>query len=115
MIFSWSNCFIFSVLVLASVVFLLRNNATGWAFAMTGIAIAFSTVTIFLGLFPGVMVSSLNPEWTLAIYNTSSSAYTLGIMSIIALVFVPVVLVYQIWTYWIFRKRLGTDSKLEYR
>lgn len=105
---------VFSVVALASVFFLLKNNASGWAFAMTGIAIAFSTITIFLGLFPRVMVSSLNPEWTLTIYNTSSSAYTLSIMSIVALVFVPIVLIYQAWTYWIFRKRLGPDSELKY-
>ncbi|RDD29777.1 cytochrome d ubiquinol oxidase subunit II [Prosthecochloris sp. ZM] len=105
---------VFSVIALASVIFLLKNNASGWAFIMTGIAIAFSTITIFLGLFPRVMVSSLNPEWDLTIYNASSSEYTLGIMSIIALMFVPVVLVYQAWTYWIFRQRIGTDSELEY-
>ncbi|WP_294345434.1 cytochrome d ubiquinol oxidase subunit II [Prosthecochloris sp.] len=105
---------VFSVVALASVIVLLQNNASGWAFAMTGAAIAFSTITIFLGLFPRVMVSSLDPEWTLTIYNASSSAYTLSIMSIVALIFVPIVLIYQAWTYWIFRKRLGTDSELEY-
>ncbi len=105
---------VFSVIALTSVIFLLKNNASGWAFIMTGIAIAFSTITIFLGLFPRVMVSSLNPEWDLTIYNASSSEYTLGIMSIVALIFVPIVLVYQAWTYWIFRQRIGTDSELEY-
>ncbi|MBF0587193.1 cytochrome d ubiquinol oxidase subunit II [Prosthecochloris sp. N3] len=105
---------VFSVIALASVIFLLKNSSSGWAFAMTGIAIAFSTVTIFLGLFPRVMVSSLNPDWSLTIYNASSSEYTLGIMSIVALIFVPLVLIYQGWTYWVFRQRIGTDSELEY-
>ena len=105
---------VFSVLALASVAFLLRNNASGWAFAMTGTAIAFSTITIFLGLFPRVMVSSLDPEWSLTITNSSSSEYTLGILSVVALIFVPVILLYQGWTYWIFRQRIGTGSDLEY-
>jgi cytochrome bd ubiquinol oxidase subunit II len=105
---------VFSVIALASVIFLLKNNSSGWAFAMTGMAIACSTITIFLGLFPRVMVSSLDPEWSLTIYNASSSEYTLGIMSIVALIFVPLVLAYQGWTYWVFRQRVGTDSELEY-
>ncbi len=60
------------------------------------------------------MVSSLNPAWDLTIYNASSTPYTLGIMSIVALIFVPIVLLYQGWTYWIFRKRIGKETKLEY-
>ena len=60
------------------------------------------------------MVSSLNPDWSLTIYNASSSEYTLQVMTVVALILVPIVLVYQGWTYWIFRKRITTDSKLEY-
>lgn len=105
---------IFSVLALLSVIVLLRRNASGWAFAMTTVAIAFSTVTIFMGLFPRVLVSSLNPEWSLTIYNSSSSDYTLGIMTIVAAIFVPIVLVYQGWSYWVFRQRVTPDSELEY-
>ena len=105
---------VFSVLALLSVIILLQKNASGWAFAMTGISIAFSTITIFMGLFPRVLVSSLNPDWSLTIYNSSSSDYTLGIMTIVAAVFVPLVLVYQGWSYWVFRQRVSTDSELEY-
>jgi cytochrome d ubiquinol oxidase subunit II len=60
------------------------------------------------------MVSSLNDAWSLTIYNASSTPYTLKVMSIIALIFVPIVLIYQGWTYWIFRKRVSHDSHLEY-
>ncbi|NTV08476.1 MAG: cytochrome d ubiquinol oxidase subunit II, partial [Chlorobium limicola] len=105
---------VFSVLALLSVIILLQKNASGWAFAMTGISIAFSTITIFMGLFPRVLVSSLNPDWSLTIYNSSSSDYTLGIMTIVAAIFVPLVLVYQGWSYWVFRQRVSTDSELEY-
>jgi cytochrome d ubiquinol oxidase subunit II len=92
----------------------LKQHRSGWAFILTGITIAFSTITIFLGLYPRVMVSSLSDAWSLTIYNASSTPYTLTVMSIIALIFIPIVLIYQGWTYWIFRKRVGFDSHLEY-
>ena len=62
-------------------------------------------------LFPRVLISSLSPEFSLTIYNASSSPYTLQVMTIVALIFVPVVLIYQGHTYWVFRKRLTTDAK----
>jgi cytochrome d ubiquinol oxidase subunit II len=85
----------------------------GWAFAMSGLAIVFTTAAFFSGLFPRIMVSSLNPMWNLTIYNASSSAYTLKIMSFAALALVPIVLAYQGWTYWVFRKRVSA-KELEY-
>jgi cytochrome d ubiquinol oxidase subunit II len=60
------------------------------------------------------MVSSLNPDWSLTIYNASSSPYTLTVMSVVALIFVPIVLVYQGWSYWVFRQRIGREDALEY-
>ncbi|MGD9898795.1 MAG: cytochrome d ubiquinol oxidase subunit II [Calditrichaceae bacterium] len=92
----------------------LKNDNGGWAFVMTGMTIVFSTVTIFMGLFPRVMVSSISDTFSLTIYNASSTPYTLKIMSIIALFFVPVVLLYQGWTYWVFRNRISHKSDLEY-
>jgi cytochrome d ubiquinol oxidase subunit II len=84
------------------------------AFIATGILIAFSTITLFAGLFPRVMISSLNPDWSLTIYNASSGSYTLKVMSIVALIFVPIVILYQAWSYYVFRERIGRKSKLEY-
>jgi len=92
----------------------LNAGKDGWAFIMTSLTILFTVITLFAGLFPRLLVSSLNPEWSLTIYNASSSQYTLKAMTIVALILVPFVLVYQGWTYWIFRKRLTIDSKLEY-
>ncbi len=86
------------------------NRYNGWAFVMTGLTIVLSTLTIFLGLFPRVMISSLNPAWDLTVYNASSSQYTLTVMSWMAISFVPIVLLYQAWNYWIFRKRLVTHK-----
>ena len=73
---------------------------------MAAVTIAFSVVMVFAILFPRVMVSSLNPEWSLTIYNAASTPYTLTVMTTVALIFVPIVLIYQGWTYWVFRKRI---------
>ncbi|MGD8464105.1 MAG: cytochrome d ubiquinol oxidase subunit II [Anaerolineae bacterium] len=93
---------------------LIRVRRHGWAFVMTALTIVLSTATLLLGLYPRLMVSSLDPAWSLTITNASSSPYTLQVMSIVALIFVPVVLLYQGWSYWVFRKRIGRDDVLEY-
>jgi cytochrome d ubiquinol oxidase subunit II len=82
---------------------------SGWAFIMTALTIALSTLTVFQGLYPRVMISSINSQYDLTIYNASSSPYTLGVMSWVAISFVPVVLAYQAWNYWVFRKRVRAD------
>lgn len=92
----------------------VHRERMGWAFGMTCAAMALAVLTIFLSLYPRVMVSSLDPEWSLTIYNASSTPYTLGVMSVVALVFVPIVLLYQGWTYWVFRHRVTAETKLEY-
>jgi cytochrome d ubiquinol oxidase subunit II len=103
-----------AVAALLATGYFVRSRHEGWAFVMTGLAIALSTITVFTGLFPRVMVSSLNPSWSLTIYNASSSPYTLRVMSIVALIFVPIVLIYQGWSYWVFRERIGREHSLEY-
>jgi cytochrome d ubiquinol oxidase subunit II len=101
------------VMVLMSGWFMWHRRFKG-AFLGTVVCIALSTLTIFKGLYPRLMISSLNPEWHLTIYNASSSDYTLKVMAIVALIFTPIVLLYQGWSYWIFRKRISQDSPLEY-
>lgn len=92
----------------------IRQRRQGWAFIMTVLTITLSVVTVFMGLYPRVMVSSLDDAWSLTIYNASSSPYTLKVMTIVALVFVPIVLLYQGWSYWVFRRRIGREQHLEY-
>lgn len=87
--------------------YFINMRRSGWAFFLTTLAILFATMTIFMLLFPRVMISDLNPEWSLTIYNAASGQYTLRVMSIVALIFVPIVLLYQGWSYWVFRKRIG--------
>ncbi len=92
--------------------FAIFRDRIGLAFLGTGLTILGVVALIFGTLFPRVMPSSLG--FDLTIYNASSSAYTLTVMTFIALSLVPIVLAYQIWTYWIFRKRLTAKSHLEY-
>ena len=86
----------------------------GRAFLGTGLTVVGVVALIFGTLFPRVMPSSLDPAFDLTIYNASSSAYTLQVMTVIALTMVPIVLAYTAWAYWVFRKRLTTETKLEY-
>lgn len=89
----------------------LERKMEGWAFVMTGLQLVLTQSTFFMILFPRVMISSTDPKFSLTIYNASSSPYTLQVMTIVALIFVPVVLIYQGYTYWVFRKRLTGDVK----
>lgn len=94
--------------------YFIRKQWEGWAFAATAVSIALALATCLTILFPRVMVSSLDPSYSLTIYNAASSPYTLQVMTIVALIFVPIVLVYQAWSYWVFRKRLTDNSALHY-
>ena len=91
--------------------YFINRRQEGWAFIMVAVNIVFTLITFFMIMFPRVMISSTNPAYSLTIYNASSSQYTLGVMSIIALIFVPIVLIYQGWTYYMFRKRITTKKE----
>ena len=80
------------------------------SFILGALAVASVTLGFFTGMFPRLMVSSLNPAWNLTITNAASTEYTLSIMTVAAFVMVPIVLVYQIWTYYIFRQRVTADD-----
>ena len=77
------------------------------AFALMALTIAFAVLTLFASLFPDVMPASNDVANSLTIENASSSPYTLQVMSWTALFAMPVILLYQGWTYWVFRKRVG--------
>ncbi|MCI0477440.1 MAG: cytochrome d ubiquinol oxidase subunit II, partial [Anaerolineales bacterium] len=94
-------------LALLAVFWQLRAQREGWSFALTALAIVATVVTIFLALFPRVLISSTDPKFNLTIHNASSTPYTLTIMTVVAVIFVPIVLAYQGWTYWVFRKRVS--------
>jgi cytochrome d ubiquinol oxidase subunit II len=87
-----------------------RVRREGWAFTGTAAAIGLTVATLFAALFPNVLPSTTDLAGTLTTANASSSPYTLKIMTWVAVVFTPVVLAYQGWTYWVFRKRIGVGN-----
>ncbi|PKV86794.1 cytochrome d ubiquinol oxidase subunit II [Streptomyces sp. TLI_146] len=100
---------VIAVVALVGAVGAIKIGREGWSFALSGITIAAAVAMLFLTLFPNVMPSSLHEEWNLTVSNASSSPYTLKIMTWCAGIATPVVLLYQGWTYWVFRKRIGTQ------
>jgi cytochrome d ubiquinol oxidase subunit II len=99
-----------SVLAAASLLGALamdRAKREGWAFILTGLTIALAVLTLFMTLYPNVMPSSTSPLFNLTIENASSTPYTLKVMTWVAVVMTPIVLVYQSWTFWVFRRRIG--------
>jgi cytochrome d ubiquinol oxidase subunit II len=106
---------ILAVLSVLSAGYFLRKGQLGRLFFTTCLTVAFLVMTIFVFLYPNVMVSSLNPAWSLTIHNAASSSTTLRLMTIVTVIFLPIVMLYQAWTYWVFRKRVTSDAeKLTY-
>ena len=104
------------VVALAALLTALGANLAGregWSFAFSGVTIAATIAMFFLSLFPDVMPSTLNSAWSLTVGNASATPYTLRIMTWCAGVATPLVLLYQGWTYWVFRKRIGTQHLAE--
>ena len=94
---------------------LIRGGKSGWAFITGALVIVFATVMVFTGLYPRILISTLSPDWNLTITNAASGPYTLKVMTIVAAIMVPIVLAYQGWTYWIFRRRVESEpEKLTY-
>ncbi|MCO1593573.1 cytochrome d ubiquinol oxidase subunit II [Micromonospora sp. RHAY321] len=87
-----------------------RVRREGWAFTGTAVAIGLAVATLFAALFPNVLPSTLDAAGTLTATNAASTPYTLKIMTWVAVIFTPVVLAYQGWTYWVFRKRIGVAN-----
>ena len=81
----------------------------GWAFTGNFVAIGLAVAGLFAALFPDVMPSSLDPAWSLTTTNASATDYTLTVMTWVAVFFTPLVLMYQGWTYWVFRRRIGVQ------
>ncbi|MBB4854691.1 cytochrome d ubiquinol oxidase subunit II [Mycobacteroides chelonae] len=101
---------VIAALSLAGAAAALRISRDGWAFACTCLTVAAGVVLLFGSLYPNLIVSSLDPAYNLTVANASSSPYTLKVMSWAAAITAPVVLVYQGWTYWVFRQRISADQ-----
>jgi cytochrome d ubiquinol oxidase subunit II len=102
---------ILGIVAILAAGFFIRLGKEGWAFVMTSLTIVIALVSFFIALYPRVMVSSWGVIYDLTVKNASSSPYTLKVMTIVAVIFVPIVLIYQAWSYRVFRKRI--ESKPE--
>lgn len=107
--FSWPVLLLAAVAAVCLIASVFSNlgDREGWAFGFGAVTIVTAVLTLWFALFPNVMPSSTNPAFSLTIENASSTDYTLTIMSWAALIFLPLVLAYQGWTYWVFRKRVS--------
>jgi len=94
---------------LVTVVLTTRTRREGWAFLASAVTILAAVVLIFGSLFPDVM-PAFDPANSLTVTNASSTDYTLKVMTWVAAILTPVVLLYQGWTYWVFRKRISTSQ-----
>jgi cytochrome bd ubiquinol oxidase subunit II len=98
--------FVLAAAALVSGLVMIRSGREGWAFIGTFAAIALGVAGLFLALFPDVMPTSLAGGVSLTTTNAAATHYTLRIMTVVAVIFTPVVLAYQGWTYWVFRQRI---------
>jgi cytochrome d ubiquinol oxidase subunit II len=89
---------------------LARRGSEGRAFIGLATALAAGAAAIFSAVYPVVLPSTLSPANSLTVTSASSSDYTLGLMTVVALIGLPLVLAYQTWTYWVFRRRLSVES-----
>lgn len=100
--------------LLAAVLWLSSLGSTfkgrdGWAFVFSSATILIAVAMLFVGMYPNVMPSSIDAAYNLTIENARSQDYTLMVMTWVAVILTPIVLIYQGWTYWVFRKRIGTS------
>jgi cytochrome d ubiquinol oxidase subunit II len=98
------------IVALALAVVFLLNRQSGRAFAMTGLGAILVVATLFTSLYPRVMVSSPDFGNSLTVANASSAHYTLQVMTVVAVIVTPIVLLYQAWTYRVFRRRIGGEA-----
>ncbi|HZW03538.1 MAG TPA: cytochrome d ubiquinol oxidase subunit II [Anaerolineaceae bacterium] len=104
-----------AVAAFLAVGYFIRRKQEGWAFGMIALTVMLAISTIFLTLYPQVLVSTIDPAYSLTIYSTASGPVTLRTMTIVALIFTPIVLLYEGWSYWVFRKRVtGAPETLHY-
>ena len=87
-----------------------RAGAEKWAFGLMAATITFAVGSILAALYPNVMPSTIDPAYSLTIANASSSQYTLEVMTWVAVIMMPLVLAYQGFTYWVFRRRITRES-----
>ena len=107
---TWLPLGVAVVALLIAVALMWGRSREGLAFVSMVVVIAAVAVLVFGSMYPNLLPSTLNPQWSVTIYNGSSTAYTLKIMSWASLTLLPLVMIYQGWTYWVFRRRITADA-----
>ena len=107
---TWIALAVAVVALVTAVALMWARRREGLAFVSTMVVVAAVVVLLFGSLYPNLLPSTLNPDWSVTIYNGSSTPYTLKIMTWASLTLLPLVMVYQGWTYWVFRKRITADA-----
>jgi cytochrome d ubiquinol oxidase subunit II len=102
-----------AIVAVLAALWLVYAHSDGFAFTAATITTATCIVSVFVGLYPNVMVSSTNPAYSLTVNNTASDPYSLKAMTVVVLFFLPLVLAYQTWTYYVFRRRVSRDQFIE--
>lgn len=103
--------YVLDVIALLLSVYFVSKKKDGWALGMNAGVILLTVGSLFIGLFPRVMVSSIKPAYDLTVSNASSGNYSLTVMTIVTICLLPIVLAYTIWSYYAFRKRVsGSDT-----
>jgi cytochrome bd ubiquinol oxidase subunit II len=99
-----------AILAVLAAVWLVHGHHEGFAFTAATITVATCIASIFVGLYPNLMVSSTNPAYNLTVHNSASTPYSLKAMTVVVVIFLPLVLAYQTWTYYVFRRRVSRDQ-----
>jgi cytochrome bd ubiquinol oxidase subunit II len=99
-----------AVLAVIAAVMLVYAHREGFAFAATAVTIASCILALFVDLYPNVMVSSTSKAYNLTVHNTASPGYSLKVMTVVVIILLPVVLAYQTWTYYVFRRRVSKQE-----
>ncbi|PRS14030.1 cytochrome d ubiquinol oxidase subunit II [Bacillus pumilus] len=102
------------VVCYVAALFFMKKERDGWTFLFTGAGIMVTVTMLFTALFPRVMISSINHTFDLTIQNAASGSYSLTVMTIVAISLLPFVLGYQIWSYYVFRKRVSGKEPMTY-
>jgi cytochrome d ubiquinol oxidase subunit II len=106
---TWLVLVVAVVAQLAAIVLVWRRTSDGWAFACTAVVVAAVVILLFGALYPNLVPSTLDKQWSVTIHNASSTPYTLKIMTWVTAFFAPLTVVYQAWTYWVFRQRISAE------
>jgi len=96
-----------TILAVIAAVWLVYEHREGFAFAATTVTMASAIMSVFVGLYPNVMVSSTAAANNLTVHNTASGGYSLKAMTVVVVVFLPLVVAYQAWSYYVFRRRVS--------